>query len=447
MPGFSHLKTGLQRDQRVLHSGTSFVVLLLVAFMAQNLTAQSILITELNYHSDSIVDPGNWIEFYNNSGSNQDLTGWYFKDSNPLNQFDFPAGTNLAAGQYLVVCSDLADFAVVHPTVLNAIGGLDFGFANGGETITLYDAVDQPIESLGYSDSIPWPQCADGHGRTLERFDYAEPANDPRNWFDGCMFGSPGQAWQACDPPLVFHEINYNPPMDAATDAGDWVELYNRGNTPILLGDYTFRDQRDTNLLSIPAGTILNPGSYLLLVRDQAKFTAVHPGVGPFIGDFGFNLSGDGEVIRLFDPDGAIAYSTFYNDALPWPLEPDGFGPTLELIDPTGRMTRWDNWFDGCPLGSPGMAFEPWCWTTSTPSAALPANAFRAWASPGAVDLEWNGKDPAHVRIFDASGRLVLEQEVQNGPQRWPLSGSGWHMLQLQSNSGRAQQAFWLMQP
>lgn len=446
MAGFSHLN--FRPGQRLRRLRLGLLLMLAACGFQQSISAQSILFTELNYNSDSVVDPGNWIELYNPANTAQDLTGWYLKDSNPLNRYDFPGGTSLGPGEYLVVCSDLADFAVVHPTVLNALGGLGFGLANGGETITLYDASDQPVEALSYEDSIPWPQCADGEGRTLERLDYAGPANDPSNWFDGCMFGSPGRAWQPCDPPLVFSEINYNPPFDAATDAGDWVELFNRGNAPVLLGGYTFRDQRDTNLLTIPAGTILNPGAYLLLVRDQAKFTSVHPGVGPFVGDFGFNLSGDGEVIRLYDPTGAIVFSTFYNDALPWPLPPDGFGPTLELLDATGRMSRWDNWFDGCPLGSPGTAFEPWCWATGTEDpAALPANTFRAWALPGAVELDWRSTENGRVRIFDGAGRLVLEQSIQKGQQRLNLPGAGWHLLHMHSPAGEARKAVWVPRP
>jgi hypothetical protein len=181
------------------------------------------------------------------------------------------------------------------------------------------------------------------------------------------------------------------------------------------------------------------------LVRDQAKFTAVHPDAGPFIGDFGFNLSGDGELIRLFDPTGAIVFSAFYNDALPWPKEPDGFGPTLELIDATGRMSRWDNWFDGCPLGSPGTAFIPWCWTTGSGSVnALPAKAFRAWGVPSGLVLEWNEATAAEVRVYDAAGRLVLERSVERGRQQWPLRSSGVHVLQVQSPFGWSSKRFWV---
>ena len=47
-----------------------------------------------------------------------------------------------------------------------------------------------------------------------------------------------------------------------------------------------------------------------------------------------FGFSGQGELIRLYDHTGLLIDTVHYDDNLPWPDEPDGNGPTLELISP-----------------------------------------------------------------------------------------------------------------
>ncbi|MFN5092508.1 MAG: hypothetical protein ACK5EW_04580, partial [Bacteroidota bacterium] len=33
----------------------------------------------------------------------------------------------------------------------------------------------------------------------------------------------------------------------------------------------------------------------------------------------------------------------------------------LELVSTTARMNHWENWFAGCPNGSPGTVYDPTC--------------------------------------------------------------------------------------
>jgi hypothetical protein len=413
-----------------------------VVFAGTAATAQ-VVVSEINYHSDSIVNPGDWVELHNPGANPVDLTGWTLSDGNPLNSFSLPVGRILQPGGYLVLATDLPDFALVHPSVTNVISGPGFNFSNAGESVVLRNAGGTVVFRVAYEDSVPWPEGADGNGRTLELLDLAGDPDDPANWFDGCMGGSPGTGYTPCDPPLVFSEINYNSPLAPAEDAGDWVELHNRGTTPILLAGYRLKDQRDTNVFVLPSGTILNPGQYLVLARDLAKFQAVHPTVSNVLGSFGFNYSGDGEIIRLHRPDDGIVFSAYYNDAPPWPLPPDGFGPTLELLDPRGRYTRWDNWFDGCPLGSPGGPFVPWCWGSVGP-AALADDAWAATAEPGAVRVRWDGAEPARVRVVDAAGRVVAEAELPAGWRALPVPAPGLYRVQVRAADAVGVRGLWV---
>ena len=47
--------------------------------------------------------------------------------------------------------------------------------------------------------------------------------------------------------------------------------------------------------------------------------------------------------------------SVQYDDGDPWPLEPDGNGPTLELINPEYDNTLAVSWASSIDYGSPGM--------------------------------------------------------------------------------------------
>ena len=43
-----------------------------------------------------------------------------------------------------------------------------------------------------------------------------------------------------------------------------------------------------------------------------------------------------------------------YDDEIPWPTEPDGNGPTLELIDPFSDNNLAENWQASEGYGTPG---------------------------------------------------------------------------------------------
>ncbi|MBI1193908.1 MAG: hypothetical protein GC205_12175 [Bacteroidetes bacterium] len=421
----------------------SLVFSILLAFAA-SLSSQTVVFTELNYHSDSIRNSADWVEIQNISPNPVTLTGWYLKDGVPENRFNFPNGTVLAAGQFLVISVDIAAFSTVYPTVTNVIGEPNFRFSNSGERLSLFNASNDVVVSFAYTDSLPWQTGSDGHGRTLEIVNSSADPNDPANWFDGCMFGTPGRAYAPCEPPLVLSEINYN--SAPGSNPGDWVEWHNRSTTAINLSNFVLKDQRDTNLFVLPPGTSLPAGGYLVLARDLDSFQAVFPDVENAIGSFGFNYSGDGEVIRLFRPDGSIAYSVVYNDGIPWPQPADGFGYTLELVNPNGPMNRYFNWFDGCPLGSPGGPFEPWCWTAGAEEPMLPE--LQLSVVPGAIRTTLPGTDSGTLLLVDAYGRLLttlpagLDQVVLFPATQLP-PGIYWVVYQADTGARTSAGVFW----
>ncbi len=155
---------------------------------------------------------------------------------------------------------------------------------------------------------------------------------------------------------IVINEINYKDALDFETK--DWIELYNNGGSSVDISNWVFKDNDDLHEFVIPNGTIMQSSSYLVLVQSLADFQALFPAVSPVIGDFEFGLGGGGELIRLFNDNEVLVDFVEYDDEDPWPTEPDGNGPTLELISPNYDNNVATSWAASIPPdgvhGTPG---------------------------------------------------------------------------------------------
>jgi len=322
-------------------------------------TIPEIIVSEINYNSNNSIDAGDWVEIYNNSAIPIDLSDWNLKDRSDAYIFNIPFDTQLDPNDYLVIAENIEKFNSIYPGVTNVMGGFYFNFDNNGDDIKLFDLGNNLIFNVAYSDSLSWPKGADGTGRTLELITPGADPNNPSNWFDGCLRGSPGTYYTACENDIVFGEINYR--SATVTDAGDWVELWNTTAIDIDISGWKFVDDEDTLLYTFLPGTILNAGERYVVANDLTKFDARHPIITNVTGPFLFGLNGSGEELRLIDNAGVIQFTIMYDDILPWPLEADGLGKTLELLDATGKMNEPENWFAGCPEGSPTTEFDADC--------------------------------------------------------------------------------------
>ena len=150
---------------------------------------------------------------------------------------------------------------------------------------------------------------------------------------------------------VVINEINYR--SSNLFNPEDWLELYNPTNETIDMGMWIFRDDNN-NVFTFPLNVNLQSGNYLVLCKNKDTFSEYFPDVLNVLGDFGFGLSGGGELLRLFDSNEQLVDKVEYNDIAPWPIEPDGTGPTLELINPSIENDIASNWAASSGNGTPG---------------------------------------------------------------------------------------------
>ena len=94
---------------------------------------------------------GDWIEFYNNTSEDLDVSGWKIIASNGK-KFVFP-NTTINHKDYLVIGNNIAKFKQAFPECNHFIGRIDFGIGDTREVIMLYDQNDNPVDSIGYNFS------------------------------------------------------------------------------------------------------------------------------------------------------------------------------------------------------------------------------------------------------------------------------------------------------
>ncbi|MFC1650451.1 CotH kinase family protein [Candidatus Latescibacterota bacterium] len=201
---------------------------------------------------------------------------------------------------------------------------------------------------------------------------------------------------------IIINEINYN--SSAMFDPEDWVELYNAYDNPMDISGWTFKDSDEANSFIIPDGTIIPADGYFVLARDAAKFSAAFTTVMNFTGDFRFGLNNAGENIMLFDTRGEIVDSLTYNDEAPWPVGPDGTGPSLELGSTDLDNNVAGNWVPSSANGTPGIAND----------LVLGVDENENQAAPSAFSLGQNYPNPFNPMTtipfsVPESGRVTIE--------------------------------------
>jgi len=139
----------------------------------------------INEISCSDSASGDWIEFYNDSDKDLDLSSWIIASTNK-ETFVFPSAT-IKAKDYIVVCKNIQRFKEAFPSCKNFIGGLPFGLNAEKEIVMIYDDESNPVDSIGYyfsKDSIHLMQ-------TIVLRDYNLDNNTINSWKKIQRSGSP----------------------------------------------------------------------------------------------------------------------------------------------------------------------------------------------------------------------------------------------------------------
>jgi hypothetical protein len=218
--------------------------------------------------------PGDWAELFNPTSAAVDISGWSFKDNDNSRTFAFPAGTSIPAGGYYVVEEAAFGFG---------LGAADEArlFSQYGVLVDSYAWTAHALTTYGRC-----PGTTGGFATTAESTKGA--AND-------------------CRVLVVVNEVESN-----GGTPGDWIELYNRGTTAVNLAGFVVKDNDDSRTTTLPAGTTIAAGGFLVIEEAQ----------------LGFGL-GAADAARLFDPAGVLVdtYTWTAHATTTYGRCPDGTGP------------------------------------------------------------------------------------------------------------------------
>lgn len=161
---------------------------------------------------------------------------------------------------------------------------------------------------------------------------------------------------------LRITEMNYNPyevtPEEQAVgvkdrDAFEFIELQNTGGETLDLDGVQLSGGVR---LEFVGETLLDPGEFALVVKDRSAFET-RCGAGlKVVGEYAGELWNRGEQIALKDPFDQTILDFSYRGRDGWPRWANGFGGTLEAIDPEGDYGDGDNWQTSVEYGgTPGV--------------------------------------------------------------------------------------------
>lgn len=309
--------------------------------------------------------PDDWSELYNAGTASQDLSGWIFKDNDDTHVYTIPAGTSIAPGEYLIL--------------------ENYGFGLGGaDSVRLFDPSMNLVVSYSWTAHAPttYGRCPDVSGE-----------------FAVTTTATKGAA-NDCSPVVFLNEVE-----SSGGSPGDWVELLNTGTATVDLSGWVLKDNDDTHAYTLPAGTTIAAGAFLVL--DESAF------------GFGF---GGGDTARLYDATGALVDSYQYTSHAPTTYGrcPDGTGDFLTTDAPSKGAANdcpadpnvaqmWPGSSDAMsvdtvnafPTNLSGLTYQP---ATSTSPAVL----WGALNAPSRIyRLLWDGTNWAPEAGAWGMGKLI----------------------------------------
>lgn len=291
-----------------------------------------------------------WIELTNAGETAVDLSGFQVRDEKDDNVFVVPAGTSLAPGAFYTVDT-------------NADPDAGFGLGKA-DSARLFDAEGALLDEYSWTAS-PTPsvgRCPDGTGA------FTTTVAATKNTPNACTVA-------AADA------VRINEVESSEGDPGDWVELVNTAPVEVDASGLRVLDSADENSYTLPAGSVIAAGGYLVL--EQAAL--------------GFGLGGS-DAVRLRDASGA---------------EIDRYAWTEHAATTYGR----------CPDGTGEFA------TTATATKGAP-NDCAPPAEAGSIvvnEVESNGDDTDWVELMnigdapvDLSGYRFLDNDTARTPYVLP---------------------------
>lgn len=278
-PGFENSEAGIAAYEAELMS-TEDMGLYINEFMASNATT---VLDGYGVYSD-------WIEIYNSTSQEIDLSGFGVSDSisQPM-KYRLPEGARIAAGGYLVIfCSGNEGFI---GDELHA----PFGLRAYGEDVVISSANGRIVDSFSYSRmeaDVSMARTPDGTGEFAQ---CSQPTPGYPNTSAG--YEAFSQANRLPLSGVYISEFG----SAYGSQSYDWVELYNSTSQAVTLTGYGLTNNPGNPAKWVFPDTTIGAGQYLLL-QSQGDSSGQKKNTSRL----NFNISASGESLFLFDGSGQL---------------------------------------------------------------------------------------------------------------------------------------------
>ena len=238
---------------------------------------------------ESNGDATDWVEIINTGDQNIDISGWYLLDNDPIG--------------HRADVTPIAEGTILAPGALYVFDqNVNFTFGLGkADTAAIYDKSGSLVTEYSWTAHAAgvYARIPDGTG---EFQDFADATKGKKN---------------KVVSPVVINEVQSNDPAGGP----DWVELANPTGSVLDVSGLVMKDSKDKDPYTIPEGTTIPAGGFLVIYQDDSGSTG-----------FKFGL-GKGDAVRLFENGEEIASTRWPKDTHTtptWGLYPDVNGNTYE---------------------------------------------------------------------------------------------------------------------
>lgn len=343
--------------------------------------APLIVMNEL-YSRGTAAEP-DWVEIYNASDVEVDISGYLIYDSGGQSgskpKMAFPQGTVIAAKGFYVITVDNESEA-------------GFGISSGGEELWLENANGNLIDNV----LCPAMDVTQSFGRNPDGSNNLELLNVITK-------GGPNST----SDPIAIVKMNeiYS---KGTVENPDWIELYNASPFEAKIGGFKVYDSGGQSgskpKKEIPAGTVIPANSWFVIVVDTED-------------ESGFGLSSSGEEVWLENAAGTIIDNIVF--------------PALEEGQSYGRYPDGDNNLQVLFVVTPGAMND-----NSAPPAPGIALLNEVYSKGTVENPDWIELYNPTSTAIDLSGYKVYDSGGQSGtkpkkefPAGTMLPASGWFVI------------------
>ena len=142
---------------------------------------------------------------------------------------------------------------------------------------------------------------------------------------------------------IVISEILYSPSTEQGGEKGQFIELYNPGNSIVDLSAYSFTKGI---LFTFPEHAEIEPKGFVVIAADKTRYSRIPATVYQWKEGI---LSGENQEIQLNDCYKHIVFSMRYGIYPSWPLVREG--QSIILVDSSKDINLPENW--ACSIPSP----------------------------------------------------------------------------------------------